>query len=73
MFINPDGSLDRIVVGRYYDRGNGKATLERFTAKASAPKVFGGLRLATKLDGAWNLPEGDLHYVAFEVERAVFE
>jgi hypothetical protein len=72
-FINPDGSLDRVVVMRYFDRGGGKATLERFTGKGSHSKSFSGRMLASKFDGTWNLPEGDLHYVSFKVDSVEFE
>jgi hypothetical protein len=71
--VNRDGSLDRVVVMRYFDRGGGKATLERFTAKPSAPKTFTGRRLPSRFDGIWNLPEGDLHYVSFDVDRVEWE
>ena len=72
-FINPDGSLDRVVVMRCFDRGGGRTTLERFTARCSEQKDFGGRRLASKVDGVWNLPEGDFHYVSFDFETAEFE
>lgn len=72
-FINPDGSLDRVEVMRYFDRGGGNATLERFTGKGSHPKNFSGRVLASKIDGIWNLPEGDLHYVSFDVVSVEFE
>lgn len=73
LFINHDGSLDRVVVMRYFDRGGGTATLERFTGKASRPRMFGGRMLASTFDGLWNLPEGDLHYVSFDVDRVEWE
>lgn len=73
VFVHPDGSLDRIVVTRYFDRGEGRSTLERFTAKCSDPRSYGGRMLASRFDGYWNLPEGDLHYVAFVVESVTFE
>jgi hypothetical protein len=73
LFINEDGSLNRVVVMRYFDRGGGTATLERFTGENSRPQVFGGRALASKMDGTWNLPEGDLHYVSFQIEHADFE
>lgn len=41
LVINADGSLDRIVVMRYFDRG-ARATLERFTGKALAPRATPG-------------------------------
>lgn len=34
---------------------------------------FGGLKLASVMDGYWNLPEGDLHYVHFVIERVECE
>ena len=73
LFVNPDGSLAKIVVQRYFDRGAGKATLARFTGQGSDPRAFGGLRLPSQLDGYWNLPEGDLHYVSFVVDRVQYE
>jgi len=73
LFINADGSLNRIELMRYFDRGNGKATLERFTGKGSRPKNFGGRMLASRMDGVWNLSEGDLHYVSFDIDRVDFE
>lgn len=73
VYVNDDGSLDRIVVMRAFDRGEGRFTMERFTEKASKPATWGGRRLAAHLDGYWNLPEGDLHYVSFDVEQAEFE
>jgi hypothetical protein len=73
LYINPDGSLDRVVVMRHFDRGGGKTTLERFTGKASRPSAFGGRRLASRFDGIWNVPEGDLHYVSFDVDSVEWE
>jgi uncharacterized protein DUF6544 len=73
LFINPDGSLDRVVVMRHFDRGGGKTSLERFTGKSSRPQMFDGRLLASKFDGIWNLAEGDLHYVSFDVDRVEFE
>jgi len=73
LFVNDDGSLNRVELMRYFDRGNGKATLERFTGKGSRPKCFDGRMLASRMDGVWNLPEGDLHYVSFDVDRVDFE
>jgi hypothetical protein len=73
LFINQDGSLDRVVVMRYFDRGHGAATLERFTGKSSRPRMFHGRTLSSQIDGVWNLPEGDLHYVSFELDRVEFE
>lgn len=73
VYVNDDGSLDRIVIMRPYDRGGGRTTLERFTAKASRPRSFGGRMLASRVDGTWNLPDGDLHCLAFDIESATFE
>jgi hypothetical protein len=73
LFIQHDGSLDRVVVMRYFDRGGGIATLERFTGKGSLPKTFDGRVLASRFDGIWNLAEGDLHYVSFDVDSVEFE
>jgi len=73
LFVNDDGSMNRIELMRYFDRGNGKATLERFTGKGSRPKSFDGRMLSSRMDGVWNLPEGDLHYVSFDIERVDFE
>jgi uncharacterized protein DUF6544 len=73
LHVNRDGSLDRVVVMRLFDRGGGKATLERFTGKSSDWKDAGGRMLASRMDGFWNLAEGDLHYVSFEMEHAEYE
>ena len=73
LFVNDDGSLNRIELMRYFDRGNGQATLERFTGKGSRPKSFDGRVLASRMDGVWNLSEGDLHYVSFDIDRVDFE
>jgi hypothetical protein len=73
LFIQHDGSLDRVVVMRYFDRGGGMATLERFTGKGSHPKTFDGRVLASRFDGIWNLAEGDLHYVSFDIDSVEFE
>lgn len=73
LLVNPDGSLAKIVVQRYYDRKGGLATLERFTGLAAKPKDFAGLRLPSQFDGTWNLPEGDLHYVSFRIDRVEYE
>jgi hypothetical protein len=72
-FVNPDGSLARTVVMRYYDRGNGAATLEKFTGIATAYKKHDGFMLPAKLEGYWNLKEGDLHYVSFVMDRYEIE
>ena len=73
LFVNPDGSLDRIVVMRRFDRGGGQSTLERFTGKASGARSHGGRTFPSRIDGTWNLPEGDLHYVSFDIERIEVE
>jgi hypothetical protein len=73
LFVHSDGSLDRIVVMRHFDRGEGRSTLEWFTGKSREPRSYDGRMLASRFDGYWNLPDGDLHYVAFEVERVTFE
>jgi hypothetical protein len=73
LHVNPDGSLERIIVERFYDRGNGRATLEKFTGRGSNPKDFSGLMLSSQLDGFWNLPEGDLHYVSFVIDSVEYE
>jgi uncharacterized protein DUF6544 len=72
-FINRDGSLDRVVVIRPFTRSGGISTMERFTAKGSNPRAFAGRMLSSRLDGIWNLPEGDLHYVRFDVDRVEWE
>jgi hypothetical protein len=71
--VHDDGSLDRIEVQRAFDRGEGRFTMERFTGKSSQPASCKGSRLATHYDGVWNLPEGDLQDVAFDVVQAWFE
>jgi len=73
LFVNPDGSLDRMELMRYFDRGKGNATLERFTARGSRPTSFDGRILASRMDGFWNLTGGDLHYVSFDIDRVEFE
>ena len=72
LVVNRDGSLDRIVVMRYFDRGNGLATLERFTGKISQPKSYAGIMLGSRMDGSWNLHEGDFHYVSYNVDSVEF-
>jgi len=73
LVVNRDGSLDRIVVKRYFDRGSGLATLERFTGKISQPKSYAGIMLGSRMDGSWNLQEGDFHYVSFDVDSVEFQ
>jgi hypothetical protein len=73
VYVNDDGSLDRIEVMRFFTRDGGRSTLERFTGKASGSATWDGRRLPARFDGYWNLPEGDLHYVTFDVERAAFD
>jgi hypothetical protein len=73
LYVRPDGSLDRIVVMRGFDRGGGHRTLERFTGKASGAWSHGGRTFPSRIDGTWNLPEGDLHYVSFDIERIEVE
>jgi hypothetical protein len=73
LFFNPDSSLNKIVVNRYYDRGKSASTLEQFTGKVSGSKNHYGLVLPEVLDGYWNLKEGDLHYVHFTVDQVDFE
>jgi|GEM_PF-3143745 len=72
LYFNKNGSLDKIVVDRYFDRDNGKTTLEKFTAKGQDIKDFRGLKLGSVVDGYWNLKEGDLHYVHFIIEKVEF-
>ena len=73
LVVNSDGSRDRILVQRYFDRGNGLATLERFTGKSSQPKSYAGIMLGSRMDGSWNLREGDFHYVSFDVDSVEFQ
>jgi len=72
-FVNSDGCLERVVVARYFDRGGGKATLENFTARGTRPKTFEGRKLPSRVDGIWNLADGDLHYASFDIDRVEFE
>jgi hypothetical protein len=73
MFFGADGRLEKIVVERYYERGGGTSTLEKFTGAGSEFKDFDGLRLASVFDGYWNLKEGDLHYVHFVIDQVEVE
>ncbi len=73
LFFNNDGSLAKIAVERYYDRGNGQETLEKFVGLCSVIRDFNGLKLNTVYDGYWDLPEGELHYVHFVIDRIEFE
>lgn len=73
LYFQPEGLLDRIVIQRYFDRGKGKFSLEKFTGQASVFREFGGIRIPSVLDGYWNLDEGDLHYVHFKIQEAEFE
>jgi hypothetical protein len=73
LYFNLDGMLDKIVVERYYDRGNNQATLEKFTGTASYVRNYSGLKIGSVYDGYWNLKEGDLHYVHFIVEKVDYE
>lgn len=73
LYFGADGSLDKIVVDRYYDRNDGQVTLEKFTGKGQDIKDYDGLKLASIIDGYWNLKEGDLHYVHFIIDRVEFE
>lgn len=73
LFFNKDGSLAKIAVDRYYDRGKGKESLEKFIGVCSVIHDFNGLKLNTVYDGYWDLPEGELHYVHFVLDRVEFE
>jgi hypothetical protein len=73
LFVSDDGSLDRVEVMRSFDRGGGRSTLERCTFRFSSPRTWDGRSLGSHVDGSWNLADGDLHYVAFDIERAAFE
>jgi len=72
LFVRPDGALDKVVVERNYDRGKGLSTLERFTGKNAGMMEQDGMKIPKAFDGFWNLKEGDLHYVHFEVDRFEF-
>jgi hypothetical protein len=73
LFFKTDGTLEKFVVDRYFDRGNGEGTLEKFVSMSKEVKDFNGLRINTVYDGYWNLPEGDLHYVHFIIDRVETE
>jgi hypothetical protein len=73
LFFHPDGALARIEVERFYDRGGGRGTIETFSGAGRDVRDFGGLTLASVVDGDWNLAEGDLHYVHFVIERVEWE
>ncbi|HEX2970493.1 MAG TPA: DUF6544 family protein [Bacteroidales bacterium] len=67
--FNHDGSLERIEIDRLFDRGKGQFTTEKFTGKCSVVKEFNGLKMASVVDGYWNLEDGDLHYVHFIIDE----
>jgi hypothetical protein len=69
LFFRTDGSLDRIVIERYYDRIR---TL-KFLGTTSDTRDHHGLKLASTIDKCWNLKEGDVHYVHFIVESVEFD
>ena len=72
-FVNPDGSLAKVTLMRYFDTGKGTATPERFTGQTSNPRDFDGLIIPTRYQGYWNLQEGDLKYVDFTLDRVEWE
>jgi hypothetical protein len=71
--FRPEGALEKFVIERAYDRGNGKSTTEKFVGIASAPENFNGLIINTIYDGYWDLPEGKLHYVHFIVDNLEYQ
>ncbi len=73
MLFRADGALEKFMADRYYDRGNGRGTLEKFVSKSNEVKDFNGLKINTIYDGYWNLSEGVLHYVHFVIEKVEFE
>ncbi len=73
LFFHPDGGLARIEVQRFYDRGGGRGTIETFSGAGRDVRDFGGLKLASVVDGYWHLADGDLHYVHFVIERVEWE
>ena len=73
LFFNKEGMLAKIVVERYYDKGDGKGTPEKFVGLASVVRDFHGMKMNTVFDGYWDLPEGELHYVHFVIDRVEFE
>jgi hypothetical protein len=73
LFFKADGILEKFIIDRYYDRGNGNATLEKFVIISKDVKDFDGLKINTIYDGFWKLPEGVLHYVHFVIDKVEFE
>jgi len=49
---------------RYMDTGNGTSVKHKWTAEASNYVEKNGIKIPTRLEGIWNLPEGD--YVYFD-------
>ncbi len=68
LFLHPDGAFNRVEVARYHENRDGKTALERYALRGSNPKQFGWLTLPAKLDGYWNLPEGELHDLAIVIQ-----
>jgi hypothetical protein len=71
--FTPEGALEKFVIERAYDRGNGKSTIEKFIGVASVQKNFNGLTINTVYDGYWDLPEGKLHYVHFIIDNVEYQ
>ena len=77
LHFNKNGSLDKIVVDRYYDHDNGETTLEKFTAKAQDIKDFCGLKLGSVVDGSRILTffkyipgRGSLHHLLLLLQNS---
>ncbi|MBN1413926.1 MAG: hypothetical protein JW973_02395 [Bacteroidales bacterium] len=72
-FFNTDGSLEKVLVERYYGKDEKSSTLEKFTGIVHGSHNHGGLVLPEVFDGYWNLKEGDLHYVHFVIDSVEWE
>lgn len=72
--FSPEGDFLRYQALRYFNRSEG-ATLENWVIEADQTsfQTFQGVRIPTRFQVTWKLPEGDFHWLDMEVIVVIYE
>jgi hypothetical protein len=71
--VDEEGRLTRLRAERYRDTGGGKAVLTSWTGTYAKYGEFGGFRVPTSVDVAWELESGPFSYARFEVTTIQYD
>jgi hypothetical protein len=65
--VDDEGRLIRLTAERYRDIGGGKSALTRWRGSYREYREFGGFRVPTSVEVAWDLDTGSFSYARFHV------